>query len=96
LAQRRDRNAIFQRRADRLRGQNSDAAYCDELCSWQNQQDTWDQLMFGLRVGKRPRCVVATTPKPSKLLRDLIKRDGSDVAITRGSSFENRANLAIA
>jgi phage terminase large subunit-like protein len=80
--------------ADRLRGQNSDCAWCDEICSWSNQQATWDQLMFGLRVGVRPRVCVSTTPKPSKLLRDLVSREGKDVVVTRGTSYENRGNLA--
>jgi phage terminase large subunit-like protein len=50
--------------------------------------------MFGLRLGARPRCVVATTPRPTRLIRDLVAREGADVTITRGSSYENRANLA--
>ena len=37
--------------------------------------------MFGLRLGKNPRCVVTTTPRPIKLLRDLLKREGQDVAV---------------
>jgi phage terminase large subunit-like protein len=51
-------------------------------------------LMFGLRLGARPRVVVTTTPRPTKLIRDLVAREGLDVALTRGSSYENRANLA--
>jgi phage terminase large subunit-like protein len=78
---------------ERLRGPQHDAAWCDELGAWR-YLDSWDMLMMGLRLGKNPRCVVTTTPKPSKLIRDLIKRDGQDVAITRGSTYDNRANLA--
>src|SRR5262249_7932280 len=55
---------------------------------------TWDMLMFGLRLGQRPRTVVACTPRPTKLLRSLIAREGQGVVITRGSSYENAANLA--
>jgi phage terminase large subunit-like protein len=51
-------------------------------------------LMFGLRLGRRPRCVVATTPRPTKLIRELLAREGHDVVVTRGTSYENRANLA--
>ena len=51
-------------------------------------------LMFGLRLGKLPRTIVATTPRPTRLLRSLVEREGRDVVITRGSSYENRANLA--
>jgi predicted phage terminase large subunit-like protein len=50
--------------------------------------------MFGLRLGRNPRCIVATTPRPTKLIRQLLAREGRDVAVTRGSTFENRPNLA--
>jgi phage terminase large subunit-like protein len=66
---------------------------CDELGSWKHPE-AWDMLMFGLRIGKNPRVVVATTPRPTKLIRDLVSRNGRDVAVTRGSTYENRANLA--
>ncbi len=81
---------------DRLRGPNHDLAWADELGSWQNQQATWDMLQLTLRLGARPRCCISTTPKPSKLLKDLVSRKGHDVVITGGSTFENRANLASA
>ena len=49
-------------------------------------------LMFGLRLGDDPRAVVTTTPKPIKIIRELIA-DPTTV-ITRGSTYDNRANLA--
>ena len=49
-------------------------------------------LQFGLRLGKRPRWLVTTTPRPGKLLKELLAR--SDVHVTRGGTFENEANLA--
>src|ERR1700751_4438079 len=49
-------------------------------------------LMFGLRLGNDPRVVVTTTPKPIKIIRDLIA-DPTTVII-RGSTYDNRANLA--
>jgi len=49
-------------------------------------------LMFGMRLGADPRTVVTTTPRPAKLIRDLV-RDPICV-VTRGSSYENRTNLA--
>jgi phage terminase large subunit-like protein len=51
-------------------------------------------LMFGLRVGVHPRWLVTTTPKAIKLLKELLAREGKDVVVTRGSTFENAANLA--
>ncbi len=78
---------------DRLRGPQHDAAVCDELASW-SRPETWDMLQFGLRLGRHPRCLVATTPRPTKLIRELLAREGRDVVVTRGSTYENRANLA--
>jgi phage terminase large subunit-like protein len=53
-----------------------------------------DNLILGLRMGERPLCAVATTPRPTKLIRDLVGREGADVVVTRGTSYENRTNLA--
>lgn len=78
---------------ERLRGPQHDAAWCDELAAWR-YPEAWDQLMFGLRIGKNPRVVITTTPKPTKLIRELLKREGKDVVVSRGRTDENRANLA--
>ncbi len=76
---------------DRLRGPNFHRAWCDELASWR-YTDAWDMLMFALRLGVNPQVVVTTTPRPTKLIKDLIK--SSATQLTRGSTFENSANLA--
>jgi phage terminase large subunit-like protein len=78
---------------ERLRGPQHDAAVCDELGAW-SRPETWDMLQFGLRLGRNPRCLVATTPRPTKLIRELLAREGHDVVVTRGSTYENHANLA--
>lgn len=76
---------------NRLRGPQFHRAWCDELAAWQ-YPETFDQLMFGLRLGSNPQCVITTTPKPTPLIRNLIKR--TNIVITRGSTFENQDNLA--
>lgn len=76
---------------DRLRGPQHHRALCDELAAWR-YPEAWDMLQFGLRLGTDPRTVVATTPKPRPLVRDLLKR--GDVHVTRGSTYANAANLA--
>lgn len=76
---------------ERLRGPQHHGAWCDELAAWR-YDEAWDQLMFGLRLGERPQTVVTTTPKPRRLVKSLLSRDG--VAITRGSTFENEENLS--
>lgn len=76
---------------ERLRGPQFHRAWCDELASWQ-YPDAFDQLMFGLRLGENPQCLITTTPKPLKILKDLVVRD--DVYLTKGNTFENEENLA--
>lgn len=77
-----------------LRGPQHDAAWADELAAWQ-RPDAWDQLLFGLRLGASPRVVVATTPRPTPTIRGLVAQAPSGrVAVTRGSTYDNAANLA--
>lgn len=74
-----------------LRGPQHDAAWADERAAWR-YDDAWDQLMFGLRLGQDPRCVVTTTPRPTKAIKELVKDPTTHV--TRGSTYDNKANLA--
>jgi len=76
---------------ERLRGPQFHRAWCDELAAWR-YPEAFDQLMFGLRLGDNPQCLITTTPKPTKIIKDLVTR--KDVAVTSGSTFENEANLA--
>jgi phage terminase large subunit-like protein len=82
---------------ERLRGPQHHGAWCDEPASWQRGTEAWDMLSFGLRLGSHPQTVVTGTPKPVPLVRDLIGRaqnEGGGVCLTRGSTFDNAANLA--
>ena len=76
---------------ERLRGPQHHMAWADELAAWR-YPEAWDQLMFGLRLGDHPQAVVTTTPKPTPLVKSLIGASTSHV--TRGSTFDNAANLA--
>ena len=76
---------------DRLRGPQHHGAWCDELAAWR-YPDTYDQLQFGLRLGEHPQTVITTTPRPTKIIKELIARDTTRVV--RGSTFDNAANLA--
>lgn len=77
---------------DQLRGPQHDAAFCDELAKWRYARETWDQLQFGLRLGAKPRQVITTTPRPIPVLKEILA--SSTTVPTRGSTFENAANLA--
>lgn len=77
---------------DRLRGPQHHLAWGEELASWQRGQELYDMVLFGLRLGTDPRFVITTTPRPIKLIKDLVK--DPMCAVTDGSTFDNRANLA--
>jgi phage terminase large subunit-like protein len=57
---------------DLLRGPQHHAALTDELASWKRGEDTWSNLMFGLRVGPEPHCVATTTPRGIAWLKALL------------------------
>jgi len=76
---------------DRLRGKQHMKLWCDELAAWR-QPDAFDQAMLGLRLGDKPQAVITTTPRPSKIIKALAA--GKDTIVTRGSTFDNKANLA--
>jgi len=77
---------------DQLRGPQFDLAWCDELAKWRYARETWDMLQFGLRLGDHPRQVVTSTPRPIPLIREILRSDRT--IVTRGSTYENRDNLA--
>lgn len=77
---------------NRLRGPQHDSAWCDELAAWRFAQEAWDMLMFGLRMGQHPQCVVTTTPRPLKVLKEILADPGT--VVTKGSLYENADNLA--
>ncbi len=74
-----------------LRGPQHDAAWCDELAKWR-YMEAWDNLILGLRLGRHPRAVVTTTPKPLAILKDLRARKST--TISGASTYSNQANLA--
>ncbi len=81
-----------------LRGPQNSHAWCDEIGKWplahERATRCWDNLLMGLRLGKEPRIAVTTTPRAVPLVQRLLEReDGGEVAVTRGSTFDNASNL---
>jgi phage terminase large subunit-like protein len=83
---------------EKSRGAQSDLLWCDEIHKWQYPEDTFDNLIFGLRLGEHPLCIVTSTPKPTSFTRELEERTddhGNKCVITTvGSTYENKANLS--
>jgi phage terminase large subunit-like protein len=77
-----------------LRGPQFSHGWADEIAKWAGGEAAWHNLMMGLRLGKAPRVLATTTPRPVPLVRGLVARDGDDVVVTRGRTADNAANLA--
>ena len=77
---------------DGLRGYQFDAAWSDELCKWRYPEEIWSNLQLALRLGKNPRQIATTTPRPMALIKRLMA--AKTTATTRASSYANRANLS--
>lgn len=76
---------------DRLRGPQHDLLWGDEFAAWR-YPDAWDMALFGLRLGDFPLKIGTTTPKPTPLVKSMVA--DADFVVTRGSTFDNAANLA--
>lgn len=77
---------------DSLRGPQYEKCWADELAAWSYPTETWDQLQMVLRLGEHPQVFVTTTPRPIPLIRSLV--DDPRSIVRRGSTFDNKANLA--
>lgn len=77
---------------DSLRGPQFRCALADEIAAWSHFDDAWSNLLMGTRLGDHPRIAALTTPRPLKMIRELL--DDKDVAITRGATMDNAANLS--
>ena len=78
----------------RLRGPQCHKAWCDEIVAWE-RPETWDMLRFGCRLktdGGHPQIMISTTPAPIPILRELV--DDPQCVLTRGTTFDNAANLS--
>lgn len=81
---------------ERLRaGGNSEIDWYEELAAWVKLDEAWDQARFGLRLGRRPRTIVTTTPKSRKRYLWLIGRpqdglpDCPPIVLSHASTADN-------
>lgn len=80
---------------DAGRGLNLSGVWADEIAKWRYAYASWyEGIAPALRIGKRPRAVITTTPKPIKILKDWVGRSDGSVHVTRGSTFDNETNLS--
>ena len=96
---------------DSLRGVQAHYSWGDEIAAWRQSPDgagmtAWDNLRVATRLGQNPQILATTTPKRVPILfnlieehdknKDRLKELGSRVWITRGSTYDNKANMPTA
>jgi predicted phage terminase large subunit-like protein len=81
---------------DRIRGYNLSGVWADEMGAWRYESSWYDGLIPALRIGEYPRAFITTTPRSTKLMRDLAGRTDGSVVMLRGSTWDNRDNLSAA
>lgn len=77
---------------NQLRGPEHGYAWLDEPAHFALIQEVWDNLLFGLRLGKRPRILVTTTPTPRPWMKNLLADPTTRDTVT--STYANIDNLA--
>ena len=75
---------------DRFRGYGFSHAYCDEFAAWAHPE-ALDMIRMALSLGKRPKLVITTTPRPLPHLRAIMAEPG--VAKVQRSIWDNAVNL---
>lgn len=71
-----------------LRGPEHHYAWCDELGKWgRGGEAAWNNMMLGLRLGERPRVLVTTTPRSTRLMKRVMRQPGT--VQTRGRTLDN-------
>jgi phage terminase large subunit-like protein len=81
--------------AEALRGPEHHFAWVDELGKWRaggrgpssRSGQAWDNLMMGMRLGKRPQVMVTTTPRSTQLMKRVLTLPGA--VVTRGRTGDN-------
>ena len=87
---------------DMLRGPQADYTWADEVGTFKAKVDSsgataWDNVLISTRLGPNPQILVTTTPRRTKVVRQLFK-DAADgersVSLHGGSTLDNRSNLS--
>lgn len=82
---------------DAARGPQYHATLADEFAAWKTTPDAsgatlFDNLVLATRLGKNPKMLLATTPKRTKVMKDVMewsKDPERKVNIVTGSTYEN-------
>lgn len=80
---------------ERLRGPQSTYIWADEIASWRDPQNVWDNMTFGLRLGVRNRICWTGTLKPKQFIVNLVSDKAPGTVIVQMATRDNRKNLSV-
>lgn len=82
---------------EKLRGPEFDAAWIDELAKFEYGELLFQNLNLALRLGRRPKMVITTTPRARPLMKRLLgyAKKGS-LVLTTGTTYDNTEHLSAA
>jgi phage terminase large subunit-like protein len=75
----------------RLRGPQCHVLWLEEFAAWPRAQEVLDMAIMGHRLGRLPRLIVTSTPRPTPEIKALIA--DPTVHLARGKTTDNAANL---
>jgi len=84
-------NTFSAEEPDRLRGPQFEKIWADELAVWK-YPESWDMAKLSLRIGSNPQAIITTTPKPKRVIKDLI--NDKNCVVSGGSTYDNIQNLS--
>lgn len=81
-----------------IRGAGLDWLWIEEACALSKPEECFSNAFLALRESREPHCIITTTPKRRHYIlekvREIQAKNPSKVAIVRGHTLENRANLS--
>lgn len=75
------------------RGATVELAWVDEPIKFAYPDESWSNLRLAMRGGRHPYTIVSSTPKPSKLIRDLYNRVYPGTVVRHYTTYRNLANI---
>lgn len=72
---------------DKTRGSQFHNAYLDELAAWQYADEGLEAARLVLRLGEHPRLFIATTPRPTSVIKELAQDERT--LVVQGKTADN-------
>lgn len=77
---------------DNIRGYQFDLVWLDEFAKFLYPDECWKQVNMSLRLGKKPRAIITTTPRKIDILERILSKKST--YHTTGTTYANKANLS--